>query len=702
MRKIGWPSAILLLACFLLPVFGGQHDVARQAIDGGFGAIVRAVLDDNDAVALTHAILGLLLIVPLGAVVWQRQVVSTPSVKIACAILLLLGLLGTTVFVSEFKYASTYAWLAWLVYGVAFFATVAVGGRVQGPRQILWAMTTGGAFVGLKGILEYFTQPDPTWRIFAGWVNPNALAGMLILLIPISLSLLLTEAGRRARWAAGLAATAMLFALVLTQSKGGYLALAIGLAAFVGLTAAWGGAKRAAVAALPLLLAVGFAAALPMLKKAPNTDLTALQRLGASSETQEQSAGFRKLLWRSAIELVRHNPKGSGVGTFRYVSTKPGLVNSTQLAHQSYLQLAVEASPLAVVLILAIGVLWLVECLRGARTMPIERNLLRAGVVAAIVASAAHSFVDSDLYYFGIGVLFFSLLGVGLKLAVDGIGPEFVPRRLRQGSVLLGCGLLAVGLLYFAYVSVLKAQIRGDAGARRFEALQPGLDQLQELAGWDGDAVYLWAMYSMRNRSPERRAAALRRAAELAPANVHFRSLAQVQMDLDRPTEAVESLNAVLRNDPNNLPAHRARILIFLKTEQPELARDAAERAIAVEQSPAFSVRALPELIPTETYFARRVLAEMTSDPNERVRILEPAFEGYGEYHDVTVPRILRVTEIDPSATFANESRAEARTKMEEAVAVATLLATAYEQTGQPERATAVRDRGKAFATAVP
>ncbi|HRF59528.1 MAG TPA: O-antigen ligase family protein [Fimbriimonadaceae bacterium] len=702
MRRLGAPFALLLVACFLLPVLGGQHELGRQAITGGFGAIVRAALDSSDAVALTQAILGLLFVVPLGIVVWQRRVIPTPSVRIACALLLLLGLLGSSILVSHFKFASTQAWVTWLVYGAAFFATVAVGGRVRGPRLILWAMTAGGGFVGIKGVLEYFTQPDPSWRIFGGWVNPNALAGMLILLIPIGLALMITESERKAQIGAGLATAMMLFALVLTQSKGGYLALAIALAVLVALVLAWGGVKRALAIGVPLVLAVAFAAALPSLKTAPDSSVTALQRLGAASETQEQSAGFRKLLWESAVKLVQSNPKGSGVGTFRYVSTKPGLVNSTQLAHQSYLQLAVEASLLAPLLILAIGVFWLFECLRGARTMPTDRNLLRAGVVSAIVASAAHSFIDSDLYYFGIGVLFFSLLGVGLQLAVDGTGPEFVPRRIRQGSVLVCCGLLTVGLLYFAIVGVLKAQVRGDIAVRRFEALQPGLESLHDLAGWDGDTQYLWAMYTMGNRTPEKRAAALKRAAELAPANVHFRSLAKVQLDLEQTAEAIESLNAVLRNDPNNLPAHRGRIEIYLQTQQPELAREAAQRAIAVESSPAFKVRALPELIPTETYFARRVLAEMTSEPGARIELLEPALAGYTEYRNVTVPRILRVTEIDPSVTFANESRADARGKMEEAVAVATLLATAYDATGQPDKAADARRRGADFGSAVP
>src|SRR5204862_536544 len=58
----------------------------------------------------------------------------------------------------------------------------------------------------------------------------------------------------------------------------------------------------------------------------------------ASADQNEQSSGFRFLLWKGAAKLIKSNPIGYGIGTYRYESARPGYTTETQLAHNTFLQ----------------------------------------------------------------------------------------------------------------------------------------------------------------------------------------------------------------------------------------------------------------------------------------------------------------------------------------------------------------------------
>jgi hypothetical protein len=124
------------------------------------------------------------------------------------------------------------------------------------------------------------------------------------------------------------------------------------------------------------------------------------------------------------------------------------------------------------------------------------------------------------------------------------------------------------------------------------------------------------------------------------------------------------------------------------------------ERLVAVEDTPYFQVRAIPELVPTETYEARLKLARRT-DGERKIKLLSGAVDGYGKYRDATWPTIKRYAEVDPSASYGGESLQEATQKLELAAAAATELAQTYRARGETDLADAAAAEATKFKEAL-
>lgn len=662
------PAALVGLGAFLAPLIGGGFPTEVQPLGPGLGATVAAIAEGTPAPAMAHALIGL----PIAAaflLCLRARAVQTPTLRVLLPLLGLFGLLALTVLASDFRYQSAHTWFMWAAYALAFAASVAACGRGSGPQYVLGGLVAGACLVALKGKVEYdqMRAIDPSWRIFAGWTNPNALAGMLLLGLFPALGLMLV-ARRPWNLAAGAAAAAITVGLLLTGSKGGLLAGAAGVAVLAVLTLAWGGWKKALLALVPVALGAAFVLAAPRAEPGAGGGPSSLARVADASATQEQSAGFRMLLWKSAIEVALRHPVGVGIGSYRHWSAEPGLTEQTVLAHNSFLQLAAEGSWVSLLLFVALMVLWGREMYRGARALGVERNLLRAAVVAAAAASLAHGMADSDLWFHGIGVAFFLLLGVGLQLAADASGPELTPGSFRRS--LAGATVLLVGIqAYFAGIDRWKSRVVHDMGGDPASA-RAGAEGLTTWAPSDGEA---WALRA-RTLPPSEagpRLEALSAAARLSPSSRNLRALAEEEERLMRPGSAEDGLRSALRRDPTNLRTLAAlRMLLHRQGRLPE-AREIAARLVALEGEPVFRIRALPEIVPTETFDARVYLAETADDP---ASLLLPAVAGYARYAATTVPFAVRAAKA--GAAIGGATPAEARSVLQRGEAAAAKLAT--------------------------
>jgi O-antigen ligase len=236
-------------------------------------------------------------------------------------------------------------WLGWAQLLAAFWLMLDVVAW-PGPRRLLRA-TVLALGVALTVLGCYQRWGDPQWMMlgrtqsqyFIGRASgafgiPNSMAAFLILLIPVTLAAALRrEASAAARWGAAGLTGIFALGLVLTLSRGPWLALGLALAVgpWLGRGRPLGWRLRRAGATLAGLLALGAVlyAAVP----------AARQRLDAL--VRDRGEKTRPILWRAAVQLWRSAPlAGTGGGSYNVLFERhrpERFWDEPQWAHNDYL-----------------------------------------------------------------------------------------------------------------------------------------------------------------------------------------------------------------------------------------------------------------------------------------------------------------------------------------------------------------------------
>ncbi len=238
--------------------------------------------------------------------------------------------------------------------------------------------------------------------------NPNDLALMLNLLIPIAGALALNERGFKR----SVAVAAMLIAIagvVVTFSRAGFLTLAATFVMFLAVLAR----RKAPGLAIGLLLLAMFA---PLLMPSGYMD-----RLSTITDIEADKTGSAQGRWQDfkvATDLVIESPLvGAGLGNDAIVLNKERGQETWRSVHNAYLQYAVDLGIPGVLLFA-----WLhLMCLRSARAVekraandPSMRDLanLAAGVQMALVGFFVAALFHPIAYQF----YFFSVAGLAVAL----------------------------------------------------------------------------------------------------------------------------------------------------------------------------------------------------------------------------------------------------------------------------------------------
>ena len=664
----------LFASAFLAAGLLFLHDTERRgaavvslALAGAFvvGDVLFDLLPAGEHFVIVRALVAVLVFGGSAYVLGTRRVVQLPTMVYAGFVVLIVAAFATSVIVSEFKSVSVDALLNWLTFGAAMYLAIAVLGRIRGPEALLETIVAAGGFVALKGIAEYLAvrAHEPTHRIFAGWNNPNALAGALAMVLPLALSLAVISNGPRRSFSiacGGLALTA----IGLAQSKAAlFVVVPTALVSFLVCALLWSCGRRTLWALTPLAAGVAlFGLLFVTTPKNPAGGAPGQRIVGAGAE-QAQSTEFRKLLWKGAIELVKQQPVGYGAGTYRFNSARSGLTEQTQLAHESYLQATVEGGVVALIGFVGLALMWTVRMFRGARALITERNALRAGVFAAVVACAADALFESNFYYFGAGLLLFVLVGTGLQLAADGTTPESMPSSLRGFLAVTCCAVPLAAMVWVYWLTDAKSSLDSALVRKDPQAVQSAIEKVAMFGEYDGDSWYLRGLYQAQDRAE--RVTDLRRAVELAPSTRNWRALAQAQTQAGKTHDALKSLERALAADKNNLRTLSLKLQIERDSGERAAAIETARRIVMIEKTPYLQVRALPELVPTEPFDARVFLASQTDDLKEKLRLLEKAVDGYARYRATTVPLVIEFG--SQGLDYAGETREDAEKKMQRA-----------------------------------
>lgn len=253
--------------------------------------------------------------------------------------------------------------------------------------------------------------------------HPNQLAALISFFLPLLVSLLAGRGPRPSRhlWRVALALVALLVVaiLVLTQSRGGWIATAAGLFALAALWAAVLPPSRAR-RGLRLVIAVGVLAALAVVVWIGPTTLWELW-LNPPADTAVgtlRTLGVRRAIWPWAATAIADFPfTGVGLGAFRQVVFRlyplpPWPDYDLGHAHNIFLQTALDTGLTGLVAYLAVLFVAAAVGWRVARRDPGFRAIslgLLAGLVALHVFGLADALVlgakPAIVFWFALGLL---------------------------------------------------------------------------------------------------------------------------------------------------------------------------------------------------------------------------------------------------------------------------------------------------------
>lgn len=679
-EKVTRPLAPLLIVAIVLTaaIFGAWVPSDPVPVTD----VLSSMYGEFQGAAMGHALIGLLIFSGLLAVALKKRVIPTPHLKILLPLAIVEFAVAVSFGVSQYRHLSLMTMIEWLAYGAAFVLTVASVGRGSGVRLVLIAFTLAGAWLALLGIREYGDQPDATWRIFAHTMGPNVLAAFLVVTLFPACALVATE-DRVGKLLGGIGGSAIVASLMLTGSKGGLLAAIIGAIAMV-LTA--GKHAKQIVVGLAICATVGFTLSYAITHRPTKQSVggSPLARVSGAGATSEQSSGFRKNLWVGSAKLIAANPVGYGIGTYRFQSARPGTTTQTQLAHNSFLQLGVETGVLGLTgFLVFLALLARTTFSRTGQQPPLVR-MQKSAVVGSIGAFLAHSIFDSDLQIFGLGIMFFVLSGVALQLAVDGSTPEFLRPALRRGLIAASC-LLPFAMLYFGWVDLKHGLLLGGLSGSNPQQLKSDMKDLQRLAPLDSRVFFTSYQISASAKvDHDQWRPLLLRAISLGPTLAMYRALARLSKT-DGAASPDYYLDKVYEFDPYNYPGLQLDIELN-RIDNPDRAKRAAEKLVASEATPYFTIRSIPEVIPLETFKARIYLAEALSG-SAKAAMLKPAVEGFGMYAKTTIPEIRRFAISGFDGGYGGTTKAEALSEIETGLA----LVESYRLVGDASIAESVR-----------
>ena len=276
------------------------------------------------------------------------------------------------------------------------------------------------------GTVLYGRYPVPSANPFGPFVNHNHFAGFVEMCALVALGGAIGHLDRRSQTVSILMGGSALFmgvALVLSRSRGGFLAAAAG-AVVLGILALRGKTRTRA----SVLAVWAGAVALLLLFAAPSSIFQRIGSIGRAS--QDVSMQFRWQLWSDSLRLALQSPVvGTGLGTYG-AAIPPYRTDldetRAEFAESDLVQLVCEAGAAGLVLLGG----FLLAVFRRSRQRLEEGPAASGsqgvlmGATAAVCALSVHGLFDFNTHIPSNGLLFAALLGMIL-----GSHPRDLSRR---------------------------------------------------------------------------------------------------------------------------------------------------------------------------------------------------------------------------------------------------------------------------------
>ncbi len=265
----------------------------------------------------------------------------------------------------------------------------------------------GAALLGfaLWALIQFFFLFETFGpRIKHPMLDPNNLAGLFEIALLPSLALFLAARQKREAVLWALAMSVFYVALIVTQSRGGFVACAISAVALFGYT----------VLARPnlwtrILIAIVVAILAPLAINIQFEGVLKTNLMGIAGITEINSYTDRVLLWRSTWEMIKdHFWFGTGLGTFYYYYPSyryPLDLSDGFFAHTDSLQMWAETGVLSFILFYTVLTCVLLRTIRALCAAQEERLKMKIiGAFCGMLALALHTHLTFHIYLPGISV----------------------------------------------------------------------------------------------------------------------------------------------------------------------------------------------------------------------------------------------------------------------------------------------------------
>lgn len=360
--------------------------------------------------------------VALATALWLCRFWVNPRHRIqwppVCWVVLGIGIYAVARYLTaDVEYVARREVLRLLVCVWLFFIVLNNLHRQKQTDRLAVVLVTLGTLLGLYAIYQFITKNNHVlWYVrpeqyngrgSATYICPNHFAGFLEMILPLPLAMVVMGRGSALRRILlGYAALAMLTALAMTASRGGYLAAGVALVAMAVFLARFRNYRRVALASLAAFLLGGTV----FLIKSPEV-LKRFKLMFTPGQLQDVSIRWR--LTEAAFRMWLDHP-WVGVGPAHYDVRFPqyrrtGAVQQRPVrAHNDYVNVLADWGLVGGVLgvaalwLLAAGVpsTWRYVCREdgGLVTKRSDRAAHVLGVSVGLIALAVHSLVDFNLH----------------------------------------------------------------------------------------------------------------------------------------------------------------------------------------------------------------------------------------------------------------------------------------------------------------
>ena len=302
----------------------------------------------------------------------------------------------------------------YIEYLLWFFVTSNLLLNKRQVRALVNLLVLIGALVAIHGVYQYIigVAIPSTWldstesvrtRVFSIVGSPNVLGSFLVLVIPITVSQVLSARGRLLRYLYVLCLAPMVLSLLFTYSRGAWLAMA-GALAIYGLLYNW-----------RILLALAVAA-----YAAPKVIPGIASRIGymlSPAYLLSSARAGRVARWNVAINKVQDHPLvGEGFGRFGG-AVAARHIPSSNYVDNFYLKTAAESGILGIV-----ALLWLllngIRCALNSYRRLTDTYLkgLAVGLISGLLGVLLHNGVENIFEVPMMAVYFWLLLGTTAAL----------------------------------------------------------------------------------------------------------------------------------------------------------------------------------------------------------------------------------------------------------------------------------------------